>query len=177
AFNSITDIFNAKATCKLLSQFGSERYVLQNAAVLDKYFCRRYRGDRHKADYSRFMAQCIDRTRKRCSTSESMTTSTVTRMRELKNVIHGGEGYEGLEEYGYVLMESNMWVNGDRWTGLEMNDDVIRQCGCVGKLRYYSKNPYDFGWMMMDEEFMEVIYSSLYDYCFSRLLFFVKDLA
>ncbi|CAN1182430.1 hypothetical protein LINPERPRIM_LOCUS40830 [Linum perenne] len=58
ASNSVNDLFNAKAICKLLSKSGSERHVLQNASVLDK-FCRRGCREQHKADYSRFMAECV----------------------------------------------------------------------------------------------------------------------
>ncbi|CAN1182432.1 hypothetical protein LINPERPRIM_LOCUS40832 [Linum perenne] len=56
--NSVNDLFNARSICKLMSKSGSERHVLQNASVLDK-FCRRGCREQHKADYSRFMAECV----------------------------------------------------------------------------------------------------------------------
>ncbi|CAN1280225.1 hypothetical protein LINPERPRIM_LOCUS17355 [Linum perenne] len=58
ASNSVNDLFNARATCKLMSNSGSERHVLQNASVLDK-FCRRGCREQCEADYSRFMAECV----------------------------------------------------------------------------------------------------------------------
>ncbi|CAN1807789.1 hypothetical protein LINPERHAP1_LOCUS25167 [Linum perenne] len=58
ASNSVNDLFNARATCKLMSKSGSERHVLQNASVLDK-FCHRGCREQSEADYSCFMAECV----------------------------------------------------------------------------------------------------------------------
>ncbi|CAN1807783.1 hypothetical protein LINPERHAP1_LOCUS25161 [Linum perenne] len=58
ASNSVNDLFNARATCKLMSKSGSEHHVLQNASILDK-FCRRGCREQCEADYSRFMAECV----------------------------------------------------------------------------------------------------------------------
>ncbi|CAN1807786.1 hypothetical protein LINPERHAP1_LOCUS25164 [Linum perenne] len=58
ASNSVNDLFNARATCKLMSKSGSEHHVLQNASVLDK-FCHRGCREQSEANYSCFMAECV----------------------------------------------------------------------------------------------------------------------
>ncbi|CAN1129286.1 hypothetical protein LINPERPRIM_LOCUS17356 [Linum perenne] len=73
------------------------------------------------------------------------------------------------------VMVNNMWINGaiegrghDRGTRLEKknkNEDVIRRCGCIGKLRCFSKN-LDYEWLSREEQVAEVVCSSLCDSCF-----------
>ncbi|CAN0929264.1 Putative F-box protein At1g67623 [Linum grandiflorum] len=60
ASNSIADLLNFKKTCKLVSESASERHVLQNAAVLDKYFFHGRFGLDDKNNFSNFMARCMD---------------------------------------------------------------------------------------------------------------------
>ncbi|CAN1270604.1 Putative F-box protein At1g67623, partial [Linum perenne] len=56
---SVNDLFNAKAICKLLLESGFERHVMQNATVLDKFY-RKGCIEQRRADYSRFMTECVD---------------------------------------------------------------------------------------------------------------------
>ncbi|CAN1182431.1 hypothetical protein LINPERPRIM_LOCUS40831 [Linum perenne] len=68
------------------------------------------------------------------------------------------------------VMDNNMWVNGDRGTRLEKKNK--RRCGCVGKLRCFSKNP-NYEWLSREEQVVEVADSSLCDSCFWEFEAFV----
>ncbi|CAN1182429.1 hypothetical protein LINPERPRIM_LOCUS40829 [Linum perenne] len=75
------------------------------------------------------------------------------------------------------VMDNNMWVNGDR--GMRSEKKNKRRCGCVGKLRCFSKNP-NYEWLSREEQVVEVADSVFVILAFGslRLLFlskFVKD--
>ncbi|CAN1807785.1 hypothetical protein LINPERHAP1_LOCUS25166 [Linum perenne] len=64
--------------------------------------------------------------------------------------------------------EGLRFLKRDRRTRLEKknkNEVVIRQCGCVGKLRCFIKNP-NYEWLSREEQVAEVVCSSVCDFCF-----------
>ncbi|CAN1837760.1 hypothetical protein LINPERHAP1_LOCUS35199 [Linum perenne] len=205
ASNSVNDLFNARATCKLMSKSGFERHVVQNASVLDK-FRRRGCREQCKADYPRFMAECVGSDNyeallclgiedyfygDRDERIRNLRSEVEKDMKAAKyacgilSLLAGGdvEKEEGLRFLEGVrkkedvrecrnmvkfVMDNNMWVNGNRGMRLEKknkNEVVIRRCGCVGKLRCFSKNP-DYVWLLREEQVAEVVGSSLCDSCF-----------
>ncbi|CAN1807790.1 hypothetical protein LINPERHAP1_LOCUS25168 [Linum perenne] len=62
-------------------------------------------------------------------------------------------------------VEKEEGLRGTRLEKKNKNEDVIRRCGCVGKLRCLSKNP-DYEWLSREEQVAEVVCRSLYDSCF-----------
>ncbi|CAN1174706.1 Putative F-box protein At1g67623 [Linum perenne] len=204
ASNSVNDLFNARATCKLMSESGSERHVLRKASVLDK-FCRRGCIKQRKVDYSRFMAECVGSDNPEallCLGIEEyfyggrdegvryLRYAAEKGMKAAKyacgmfSLLDGGdvEKEEGLmflegvrkaddvrecRSMVKLVLDSNMWVNGDRGARLEknMNEVVVRRCGCIGRLKCFAKNP-DFEWLSSEEQVAEVVDSRLCDSCF-----------
>ncbi|CAN1182433.1 hypothetical protein LINPERPRIM_LOCUS40833 [Linum perenne] len=185
ASNSVDDLFNARATCKLMSKSGSERHVVQNASVLDK-FCHYFYGDRDEG--IRNLRSAAEKDMKAakyaCGILSLLAGGDVEKeegLRFLEGVMKKEDVRECRNMVKFV-MDNNMWVNGDRGMRLEKknkNEVVIRRCGCVGKLRCFSKNP-DYVWLSREEQVVElwVVVFVILAFGSLRLLFlskFVRD--
>ncbi|CAN1182427.1 hypothetical protein LINPERHAP2_LOCUS35961 [Linum perenne] len=153
-----------------MSKSGSERHVLQNASVLDK-FCRRGCREQHKADYSRFMAECVGSDNQEallCLGIEDYFYGDHDEgIQNLRSVADNGVRKKGdvreCRNMVKFVMDNNMWVNSDRGTRLEKKNK--RRCGCVRKLKSFSKNP-DYEWLSREKQVAEVADNSLCDSCF-----------